>query len=131
MTADYRQPALTLLAGNVRTTDTELGAVGLVSGYNPGTGRYIVAPDSTGQVQALLGFPAGVTVRYRPSLKVVGWQAGPLVVRWAGTTLVAGVDYRSSIDSTGALRVSLAFDVVAGNPSAGRRANAVLRISHS
>jgi hypothetical protein len=101
-----------------------------VSGYNPGTGRYVVAPGATGQVQAQLGLPAGVTIRYRPSFKVVGWT-GPVVVRWGNTTLQPGVDYRSSIDATGALRVSLAFDVVAGNPSAGQRQNAVMSISNS
>jgi hypothetical protein len=130
MTADYRQPALTATAGTIQASDSELGATGLVSGYNPGTGRYVVAP-SAGQVQAQLGFPAGVTIRYRPSFKVVGWSGGPVVVRWGGATLQSGVDYRSSIDVSGALRVSLLFDVVASNPSAGQRQNAVLSISNS
>jgi hypothetical protein len=131
MTADYRQPSLTVTAGSIQATDPELGATGLVSGYNPGTGRYVLAPSATGQVQALLGFPVGVTVRYRPSFKVVGWTGGPVVVRWGSTILTPGVDYRSSVDSSGALRVSLEFDVVASNPSAGQRQNAVLSISSS
>jgi len=91
----------------------------------------VLAPDATKHVQAQLGFPSGVTVRYRPSFKVVGWSSGPLVVRWGGKALVAGTDYRSSIDSTGALRVSLEFDVVAGAPASGQRTNAVLSISPS
>jgi hypothetical protein len=131
LTADYRLPALTVSAGVIQTTDSELTASGLVSGYNPGTGRYVLAPDAAKHVQAQLGFPAGVTVRYRPSFKVVGWSSGPLVVRWGGTALVAGTDYRSSVDSTGALRVSLEFDVVAGAPASGQRTNAVLSISPS
>ena len=131
MTADYRQPNLTVTTGSIQTSDAELGAIGLVTGYNAGTGRYVVAPSAAGQVQAQLGFPVGVTVRYRPSFKVVGWAGGPVVVRWGSTTLTSGVDYRSSVDSSGALRVSLEFDVVAGNPSAGQRQNAVLSISNS
>jgi len=131
MTADYRQPSLTVTAGSVATGDPELAATGLVSGYNPGTGRYVVAPGPTGQVQAQLGFPVGVSVRYRPSFKVVGWSGGPVVVRWGSTVLTSGVDYRSSVDSTGALRVSLNFDVVAGNPSVGQRRNAGLSISNN
>ena len=54
-----------------------------------------------------------------------------MLVHWGGTTLQSGFDYRSSIDSCGALRVSLDFDVVASNPSAGQRQNAVLSISNS
>jgi hypothetical protein len=131
MTADYRQPSLTLTAGSLQAGDPELGGTGLVSGYNPGTGRYVVAPSAAGQVQAQLGFPVGVTVRYRPSFKVVGWTGGPVVVRWGSTALTPGVDYRSSVDSSGALRVSLEFDVVASNPSVGQRQNAVLSISNS
>jgi len=91
----------------------------------------VVSASATGQVQALLGFPVGVSARFRPSFKVVGWTGGPVVVRWGSTTLTPGVDYRSSIDSSGALRVSLEFDVVAGNPSTGQRQNAVLSISSS
>jgi hypothetical protein len=131
MTADYRQPALTVTAGSLQVSDSELGASGLVSGYNPGTGRYVVAPNSVGQVDTMLGFPAGVTVRYRPSFKVVGWNGGPLVVRWGGSVLTPGVDYRSSIDSSGALRVSLDFDVVAGQAFAGQKQNAILSFSNS
>ncbi len=131
MTADYRQPAVMMTAGSVQASDPELGATNLASGYNPGTGRYVVAPSATGQVQAQLGFSAGVTVRYRPSFKVVGWTGGPVIVRWGSTTLTQGVDYRSSIDASGALRLSLDFDVVASNPSAGQRQNAVLSISNS
>jgi hypothetical protein len=131
MTADYRQPSLAVTAGTILNADSELSATSLVSGFNPGTGRYVLAPDGAKHVQAQLGFPAGVTVRYRPSFKVVGWSSGPLVVRWGGTALVAGTDYRSSVDSTGALRVSLEFDVVAGAPASGQRTNAVLSISPS
>jgi hypothetical protein len=131
MTADYRQPGLTLTAGSIQAGDPELGGTGLVSGYNPGTGRYVVAPSATGQIQAQLDFPVGVTVRYRPAFKVVGWTGGPVVVRWGGTSLTPGVDYRSSVDSSGALRVSLDFDVVASNASLGQRQNAVLSISNS
>jgi hypothetical protein len=131
MAADFRVPSLTTSAGSLQTSDAELNASGLVSGYNPGTGRYVLAPNAAGQVQAQLGFPAGVTVRYHPSFKVVGWHGGPLVVRWGSTVLVAGTDYQSSIDSTGALRVSLSFDVVAGSPSSGQRANAVISITGS
>jgi hypothetical protein len=131
MAMDYRLPALTVSAGSIQSSDAELGATGLFSGYNPGTGRYVVAPNAAGQVQATLGFPAGVAVRYHPSFKVVGWSGGPVVVRWGGSALVAGTDYRASIDSSGALRVSLNFDVVAGSPAAGQRTNAVLSISSS
>jgi hypothetical protein len=131
ITADYRQPALTVTAGSLQANDSELGASGLVSGYNPGTGRYVVAPNSGGQVDAMLGFPAGVTIRYRPSFKVVGWNGGPLVVRWGGAVLTPGVDYRSSTDSSGALRVSLEYDVVAGQAVAGQRQNAILGLSNT
>jgi len=90
-----------------------------------------VAPNGANTVQATLGFPAGVSVRYGPSFKIVGWKSGPLVVRWGGSVLVAGTDYRSSIDSTGALRVTLQFDVVAGSPGAGQRTNVMLSIASS
>ncbi len=131
MTMDYRQPALTVAAGTMQASDTELAATNLVSGYNPGTGRYVLGLSATGRVEAQLGFQAGVTVRYRPSFKVVGWNGGPVVVRWGNATLQPGVDYRSSIDSSGALRVSLGFDVVASSPSAGQRQGSVLSISNS
>jgi hypothetical protein len=131
MTADYRQPALTVTTGSIQAGDPELGSTGLVSGYNPGTGRYVIAPSAGGQVQALLGFPVGVAVRSRPSFKVVGWKGGPVVVRWGDTLLTPGVDYRSSVDSSGALRVSFDFDVVASSPSAGQRQNAMVSISNS
>ena len=75
MTADYRSPSLSVSAGSIASTDSELGA-SLVSGYNAGTGRYVVSPNGAGTVQAQLGFPAGVNVRFRPSFKVVGWSAG-------------------------------------------------------
>src|SRR5207302_7272337 len=51
MTADYRQPSLSVTAGSIVTSDNELSASGLVSGYNPGTGRYVVAPDGNGAFQ--------------------------------------------------------------------------------
>jgi hypothetical protein len=131
MTADYRQPSLAVTAGSTLTSDTELNVSGLVFGYNSGTGRYVVQPDGTGAFQGRLNFPAGVTVRYRPSFKIVGRPAGPVVVHWGTSTLVAGTDYRTSTDSSGALRVSLLFDVVAGAPGAGQRQNAVLTIAQS
>jgi hypothetical protein len=131
MTADYRQPALSVTKGTLLTVDSELNASGLTSGYNAGTGRYVVKADGSGTFQGQLGFPAGVSIRYRPSFKVVNWTGGPLVVRWGGTVLVAGTDYRASIDGTGALRVSLLFDVVAGTAGAGQKQNKALTIAHS
>jgi hypothetical protein len=131
MTADYRQPSLSVTKGSTLTSDAELQASGLVSGYNPGTGRYVVMPDGSGAFQGKLNFPAGVTVRYRPSFKMVGPTPGPIVVHWGGSVLVAGTDYRTSTDASGALRVSLLFDVVPGAPGAGQRQNAVLTIAHS
>jgi len=131
MTADYRSPSLTVTAGTVLTSDAELNSSGLVSGYNPGTGRYVVAEDSTGVFEGQLGFPGGVTIRYRPSVKLVGWGGGPVVVRWGGSVLTAGTDYLTSVDSSGNLRVTLEFDVVTGSPGSGQRQTATLRVSAS
>ena len=131
MMRDYRQPALSASSGSILTSDAELSASGLVAGLNPGTGRYVVSADSNQVFAGQLGFPSGVSIRYRPSFKVVGHGPGPVVVRWGGATLVAGTDYRTSTDSSGALRVSLLFDVVAGSAGAGQRHNAVLSIAPS
>jgi len=131
MTLDYRQPSLAVTNGSLLSSDSELQASGLASGYNPGTGRYVVSPDSSSIFMGQLGFPSGVTIRYRPSFKVVGWSGGPVVVRWASNILVAGTDYQASTDGTGALRISLLFDVVASTPAAGQRQNASLTISNA
>src|SRR4029077_7526326 len=101
------------------------------SGYNPGTGRYVVNSASDGSVQGTLGFPSGVLIRYRPTFKVLNWKTAGQSVTYGGNTLTAGTDYQASVDADNSLRVTLLFDVVPALPLAGQRTNAAITITPS
>lgn len=127
--SDYRAPSLTVNTGTLATTDSEPGNLALNNGFNMDLGAYVISAASN-HVNAQLGFPAGVSTRWAPRYKIVGWFKGAPTVTWGGQTLTAGVDYNYVVDgTTNTLYLQLNFDVVASNPGAGQQANAALDIS--
>ena len=128
---DYRSPSIALAVGSTAGFDIGPGGAALISGYNPATGRYVLNPDGTGHINATLGFPSGVLVRYRPDFKLVGWPTSGQSVTWGGKQLVAGTDYVAARGSDGALLLHLNFDVVTGAPGRGQRTVAALDIRPS
>ena len=119
--ADYRSPSLTVSSGTLATTDSEPVATTLSNGYNPATGSYVLSSTPAG-VGVQLGFPGGVSTRYQPSFKLLGWPGGAPQVQLGSANLTPGVDYLSDVDGTGALRLTFLKDVVASTPSAGQLA---------
>jgi hypothetical protein len=128
---DYRSPSISVAAGSLAGFDAEPGGSAMVSGYNPATGRYVLTPDGTGRVNATVGFPSGVSVRFRPDFKLLAWPTTGQAVTWGGKALVAGTDYVASRGADGALRIHLNFDVVPGAAGSGQRSAAALDVRPS
>jgi hypothetical protein len=127
--SDYRNPSIAVETGVLDTTDNEPVQQTLTDGFNMDLGAYVISAISN-HVNAQLNLPAGVTTRWAPRFKIVGWFKGTPTVTWGGQTLTAGVDYNYVIDSTtNTLYLQLNFDVVSGSPDAGQQANAPLDIS--
>jgi hypothetical protein len=127
--SDYRAPSLTVNAGTLATTDSEPGTLALNNGFNMDLGAYVISANAN-HVNALLNFPAGVTLRQAPRYKIVGWFKGAPTVTWGGRVLTAGVDYNYVVDgTTNTLYLQLNFDVVTASPGAGQQANAALDVS--
>ncbi len=127
--SDYRAPSLTVNAGTLASTDNEPVDLALNNGFNMDLGAYVISADAN-HVSALLNFPAGVSTRWTPRYKIVGWFKGAPTVTWNGQTLTAGVDYNYVVDgTTNTLYLQLNFDVVTANPGPGQQLNAVLDIS--
>ncbi|HEY7123964.1 MAG TPA: hypothetical protein VH540_08455 [Ktedonobacterales bacterium] len=127
--SDYRAPSLTVNTGTLATTDSEPGNLALNNGFNMDLGAYVISAAGN-HVNAQLNFPAGVSTRWTPRYKIVGWFKGAPTVTWGGQTLTAGVDYNYVVDgTTNTLYLQLNFDVVTANPGAGQMLNAALDIS--
>ena len=126
---DYRAPSLTVNAGLLATSDDQPVQQSLNNGFNMDVGAYVISADSN-HVNAQLNFPTGVTARWAPRFKIVGWFKGAPTVTWNGQSLTAGVDYNYVIDpGTDTLYLQLNFDVVSGVAGVGQQANAPLDIS--
>jgi hypothetical protein len=127
--SDYRAPSLTVNTGTLATTDSEPGNLALNNGFNMDLGAYVISAAGN-HVNAQLNVPAGVSTRWTPRYKIVGWFKGAPTVTWGGQTLTAGVDYNYVVDgTTNTLYLQLNFDVVTANPGAGQMLNAALDIS--
>jgi hypothetical protein len=127
--ADYRAPSLTVNTGTLATSDNEPTGATVIQGFNLDIGAYVVAANAN-HVNAQLGFPAGVTVRPQPRLKITNWTKGAPTLTWGGQTLTAGTDYTYTLNAaTNTLYIQLDFDVVTANAQAGQRINAALDIS--
>ncbi len=127
--SDYRNPSIIVNTGTLDTTDNEPVQQTLNNGFNMDVGCYVISAASN-HVNAQLGLSAGVTTRWAPRFKIVGWFKGAPTVTWGGQPLTAGVDYNYVIDSaTNTLYLQLNFDVVSSSPGAGQQANAPLDIS--
>jgi hypothetical protein len=127
--ADYRTPSLTVNVGTLMSTDSEPVNQTLNNGFNMDTGTYVLSAANN-QVDVQLNLPSGVTTRFAPRFKIVGWSKGAPTVTWNGSVLIAGMDYSYVIDpGTATLYVQLNFDVVSGSPSPGHLVNAPLDIS--
>src|SRR5579883_2719393 len=127
--SDYRTPSITVNTGTLDTTDNEPVQQTLNNGFNMDLGCYVISAASN-HVNAQLDLSAGVTTRWAPRFKIVGWFKGAPTVTWGGQILTPGVDYNYVIDSaTNTLYLQLNFDVVSGSPGAGQQANAPLDIS--
>jgi cell division septation protein DedD len=127
--SDYRAPSITVNAGILATTDTEPVNLALNNGFNMDVGAYVMSAD-TNHVNAVLNFPAGVTLRQTPRYKIVGWFKGAPTVTWNGQVLAPGSDYNFVVDSvSNILYLQLNFDVVTANPGPWQQANAALDVS--
>jgi hypothetical protein len=127
--ADYRAPSVTVNVGALKSTDTEPISQALINGFNMDVGAYVISAANN-VVNAQLNLPSGVTTRFVPRFKIVGWSKGAPLVTWGGRTLVAGTDYTFMLDpATSTLYLELNFDVVSGSASAGQQVNAALNIS--
>jgi hypothetical protein len=126
---DYRAPSLTVNDGILATTDNLPDQQALNNGFNMDIGAYVISADSN-HVNAQLNFPTGVTTRWTPRFKIVGWFKDAPTVTWNGQLLTAGTDYNYVIDpGTNMLYLQLNFDVVNGAPGPGQQTNAPLDIA--
>lgn len=127
--SDFHAPEIAVNAGTLATTDTEPTNLALNNGFNMDLGAYVISANAN-HVNAQLMFPTGVSTRWTPRYKIVGWFKGAPTVTWNGQTLTAGVDYNYVVDgTTNTLYLQLNFDVVTASPGPGQQANAALDIS--
>jgi hypothetical protein len=127
--ADYRAPSLMVNDGILATTDNLPDQQALNNGFNMDIGAYVISAVGN-HVNAQLNFPTGVTTRWAPRFKIVGWFKDAPTVTWNGHLLTAGTDYNYVIDpGTNTLYLQLNFDVVNGAAGPGQQTNAPLDIA--
>lgn len=120
------------IAADYLNPGTPTASVGSYTSYSYDERAYVHAASGSKLTTTLDLSPAHVTARYKPIIKLTGWNTGGTpVLTWGGASLTAGSDYRYVVDTAnGVLYVQLYYDVVASGATAGQRNNAALAITH-